>query len=71
MKYPKEYLEEIKSRLKVSTVVSKFVTIKKKARNLLVCHLLRMKKHPHLQLMMKKVSIIALAQENMETYLIF
>ena len=32
MKYPKEYLEEIKSRLKVSTVVSKFVAIKKKGK---------------------------------------
>ena len=32
MKYPKEYLEEIKSRLKVSTVVSKFVTIKKRGK---------------------------------------
>ena len=32
MKYPKEYLEEIKSRLKVSTVVSKFLAIKKKGK---------------------------------------
>ena len=30
MKYPKEYLDEIKTRLKVSTVVSKFVKFKKK-----------------------------------------
>ena len=30
MKYPKEYLEEIKTRLKVSTVVSKYVSLKKK-----------------------------------------
>ena len=29
MKYPKEYLEEIKTRLKVSTVVSKTVSLKK------------------------------------------
>ena len=34
MKYPKEYLEEIKSRLKVSTVVSKFVAIKKRGKEL-------------------------------------
>ena len=71
MKYPKEYLEEIKSRLKVSTVVSKFVAIKKKVRNLSVFHLLKMKKHLHSQLMTKKVSIIVLAQENTEIYLIF
>ena len=32
MKYPKEYLEEIKSRLKVSTVVSKFIAIKKRGK---------------------------------------
>ena len=32
MKYPKEYLEEIKSRLKVSTVVSKYVSVKKKGK---------------------------------------
>ncbi len=32
MKYPKQYLEEIKSRLKVSTVVSKFVAIKKRGK---------------------------------------
>ena len=32
MKYPKEYLEEIKSRLKVSTVASKYVAIKKKGK---------------------------------------
>ena len=29
MKYPKEYLDEIKTRLKVSTLVSKFVSLKK------------------------------------------
>ena len=33
MKYPKEYLEEIKTRLKVSTVISKYVNLKKKPRN--------------------------------------
>ena len=32
MKYPKEYLEEIKSRLKVSTVVSKYFAIKKRGK---------------------------------------
>ena len=32
MKYPKEYLEEIKSRLKVSTVVSKYIAIKKRGK---------------------------------------
>jgi len=32
MKYPKEYLDEIKIRLKVSTVVSKHVTLKKRGK---------------------------------------
>ncbi len=32
MKYPKEYLDEIKSRLKVSTVVSKTVKLKKRGK---------------------------------------
>ncbi len=32
MKYPKEYLDEIKTRLKVSTVASKFVALKKRGK---------------------------------------
>ncbi len=32
MKYPKEYLDEIKTRLKVSTVISKFVSLKKRGK---------------------------------------
>jgi DNA primase len=32
MKYPKEYIDEIKSRLKVSTVVSKSVNLKKRGK---------------------------------------
>jgi len=32
MKYPKEYLEEIKNRLKVSTVVSRSVNLKKRGK---------------------------------------
>ena len=32
MKYPKEYLDEIKTRLKVSTVVSKSVGLKKRGK---------------------------------------
>ena len=49
MKYPKEYLDEIKLRVKVSQVVSKYVQLKKEVKNLLVCPRLRMKKHLHLQ----------------------
>ena len=32
MKYPKEYLDEIKLRLKVSTVVAKSVSLKKRGK---------------------------------------
>ena len=46
MKYPKEYLDEIKTRLKVSTVVSKVVALKKRGKSLLDYHLLKMRKHP-------------------------
>ena len=48
MKYPKEYLDEIKTRLKVSTVVSKVVSLKKEEKNMWVFHLLKMKRHLHL-----------------------
>ena len=49
MKYPKEYLYEIKLRLKVSTVVSKVVSLKKEEKNMLVFLHLKMKKLHHLQ----------------------
>ena len=68
MKYPKEYLDEIKTRLKVSTVVSKFVALKKEEKNTLAYLLLKMKKHPHLQLMMKKNFIIVLQLQNTEIF---
>ena len=38
MKYPKEYIDEIKTRLKVSTVISKTVNLKKEVKSLSVCH---------------------------------
>ena len=46
MKYPKEYLEEIKTRLKVSTVVSKYVSLKKRGKEYVGLSHLKMKK-PH------------------------
>ena len=71
MKYPKEYLDEIKTRLKVSTVVSKSVNLKKEEKNLLDYPLLRQKKLLLLLLMMKKVFTIVLVLLNMEIFLIF
>ena len=44
MKYPKEYLDEIKLRLKVSQVVGKTVQLKKGEKSLLDFHHLKMKK---------------------------
>ena len=70
MKYPKEYLDEIKTRLKVSTVVSKSVALKKEVKNLLVYRLLKMKKHHHLPLMMIKNFIIVLQLQNTAIFLI-
>ena len=71
MKYPKEYLDEIKLRLKVSQVVGKSVQLKKEVKNLFAYHLLKMKKVHHLQLMMKRNFIIVLAVANMEIFSIF
>ena len=71
MKYPKEYLDEIKLRLKVSQVVGKTVQLKKEEKNLLDFHPLRTKKAHLLLLMMKRNFIIALAAVSMETFLIF
>ena len=44
MKYPKEYLDEIKLRLKVSQVVGKTVQLKKEEKSLLGFRLLKMKR---------------------------
>ena len=70
MKYPKAYLDEIKNRLKVSTVVSKTVSLKKRGKEFVGLSPLKMKKHLHLLLMMKKNFIIVLQLLNMEIFLI-
>ena len=49
MKYPKEYLDEIKLRVKVSQVVGKTVQLKKEEKNLLGYRHLRMRKVHHSQ----------------------
>ena len=70
MKYPKDYLDEIKTRLKVSTVVSKTISLKKEAKNSLVYLHLKMKKPLHLLSMMKKNFIIVLQHQSTEIFLI-
>ena len=49
MKYPKEYLDEIKTRLKVSTVVSKSVSLKKRGKEFVGYPHLKQRKHHLLQ----------------------
>ena len=71
MKYPKEYLDEIKIRLKVSQVVGKSVKLKKRGKEFIGLSPFQMKRHLHLQLVMKKVFITVLVQVNMEIFLIF
>ena len=70
MKYPKEYLDEIKTRLKVSTVVSKSVSLKKRGKEFVGLSPFKTEKHHHLQLMMKRNFIIVLQHQNMEIFLI-
>ena len=71
MKYPKEYLDEIKLRLKVSQVVGKTVQLKKEEKSLLDFHLLKMKKVLLLQSTMKKNFITVSVVVSMETFLTF
>ena len=71
MKYPKEYLEEIKLRLKVSQVVGKSVKLKRRGKEFIGLSPFSNEKTPSLLLMMKKVFTIVLAQASMEIFLIF
>ena len=70
MKYPKEYLDEIKTRLKVSTVVSKTVSLKKRGKEFVGLSPFKTKKRHRLRLMMKKNFTIVLQRQSMETFLI-
>ena len=71
MKYPKEYLEEIKLRLKVSQVVSKSVKLKKRGKEFIGLSPFSNEKTLHLLSMMKRVFTIVLVRESMEIFLIF
>ena len=70
MKYPKEYLDEIKTRLKVSTVVSKTVKLKKRGKEFVGLSPLRQRKLHHSQSWMNKNFIIVLVQVSTEIFLI-
>ena len=71
MKYPKEYLDEIKLRLKVSQVVGKTVQLKKRGKEFIGLSPFKNEKTPSFTVNDEKEFIIALALVNMETYSIF
>ena len=71
MKYPKEYLDEIKTRLKVSTVVSKVVSLKKRGKEYVGLSPFKNEKTPSFTINDEKGFIIVLALGNTEIYLIF
>ena len=71
MKYPKEYLDEIKSRLKVSSVVSKTVSLKKRGKEFIGLSPFKNEKTPSFTVNDEKVFTIVLVLPNMEIFLIF
>ena len=71
MKYPKEYLEEIKSRLKVSTVVSRSVSLKKRGKEFIGISPFTNEKTPSFTVNDQKGFIIVLVHKSMEIFLIF
>ena len=64
MKYPKEYLDEIKTRLKVSSVVSKSVTLRKKGKKFVDLSPLKTEKIPSLITIVEKGFIHCLITPN-------
>ena len=69
MKYPKEYLDEIKLRIKVSQVVGKTVQLKKRGKEFIGLSPFKNEKEFQLPLMMKKSFTIVLVQASTEIYL--
>ena len=71
MKYPKEYLDEIKLRVKVSQVVGKYVQLKKRGKEFIGLSPFKNEKTPSFTVNDEKDFIIVLAPANMEIFLIF
>ena len=71
MKYPKNYLDEIKLRLKVSQVVGKTVKLNRRGKEFVGLSPFTSEKHRRLLSVMKKDFITALVLVNMVIYLIF
>ena len=70
MKYPKEYLDEIRLRLKVSQVVGKYVQLKK-GKEFIGLSPFKTEKTPSFTVNDEKGFYHCLAQENTATFLIF
>jgi DNA primase len=70
MKYPKEYLDEIKTRLKVSSVVSKTVSLKKRGKEFVGLSPFKNEKTPSFTVNDEKNFIIVLQHQSMEIFLI-
>ena len=71
MKYPKEYLDEIKLRLKVSQVVGKTVQLKKRGKEFIGLSPFKNEKSPSFTVNDEKNFITVLVVVNMEIFLIF
>ena len=71
MKYPKEYLEEIKSRLKVSTVVGRSVNLKKRGKEFIGLSPFTNEKTPSFTVNDQKGFYHCFSSMSMETFLIF
>ena len=71
MKYPKEYLNEIKLRIKVSQVVGRSVQLKKESKEFVGLSPFKNEKSPSFTVNDEKSFIIVLAPVNMEIFLIF
>ena len=71
MKYPKEYLNEIKLRLKVSQVVGKTVQLKKRGKEFIGLSPFKNEKTPSFTVNDEKNFTIVLAPVSMEIFLIF
>ena len=71
MKFPKEYLEEIKQRIKVSDIVGASVQLKRRGREFIGLSPFSKEKSPSFTINDEKGFIIALVQVSMEIFLIF
>ena len=71
MKYPKEYLDEIKLRVKVSQIAGKYVQLKKRGKEFIGLSPFKNEKTPSFTINDEKDFITVLAQASMEIFLIF